>query len=168
MILKEKKKSGSCCGSLNPMTRVVSTSVVRPRTPRMLRRRMWKKKIWLFITTTISLLCEGTNVSVGAFDWQWERSVFPTHRSSTTTPTGVLDALQASRVHNDRRWTCRTAERSSKTNGRKLLPNLAFFLLLFFFNLMRRKSFCFGFSLSLSFTDPKEHKELISMPCLHS
>lgn len=56
-----------------------------------------------------------------------------------------------------------------KPNGRKLSPNLAFFLLLlFFFNLMRRKSFCFGFSFSFSFADPEEHKELISMPCLHS
>lgn len=52
-------------------------------------------------------------------------------------------------------------------NVRSLSPDLAFFLLLFFFNLMRRKSFCLGFSFSLSLTDPGEHRKPTVEPCLH-
>lgn len=37
----------------------------------------------------------------------------------------------------------------------RFLPDLAFFFFFFFFSLMRRKSFCFGFSFSLSFTEPR-------------
>lgn len=39
--------------------------------------------------------------------------------------------------------------------GGAFLPDLPFFLFFFFFfSLMRRKSFCLGFSFSFSFTDP--------------
>jgi len=38
------------------------------------------------------------------------------------------------------------------------LPDLAFFFFFFFFSLMRRKSFCLGFSLSLSLTDPGDRQ----------
>lgn len=51
---------------------------------------------------------------------------------------------------------CRAADAAKRPPrpGETLLPDLAFFFFFFFFSLIRRKSFCFGFSLSLSFTEP--------------
>lgn len=68
---------------------------------------------------------------------------------------GVLNALQES--HSG--CTCRAADmRGGPMPGDPFLPDLAFFFFFFFFSLMRRKSFCFGFSFSLSFTDPGDRE----------
>lgn len=80
----------------------------------------------------------------------------PTHKGSAATPrgvNGVLYALQASHFHN---VTVSAHAAQQKGPGvSDFLPDLAFFFFFFFFSLMRRKSFCFGFSFSLSFTDPR-------------
>lgn len=64
---RKKKKSDGCCGSLNPTTKG-QVYICGHATHAL--DGVWKNQIWRFITTTVTQLCEGTDVSFGALDWQ--------------------------------------------------------------------------------------------------
>lgn len=78
------------------------------------------------------------------------------HHTRRSECRSELYAVQARRFHDvtvsahAEQQLCEEARCASDP----FLPDLAFFFFFFFFSLMRRKSFCFGFSFSLSFTDP--------------